>query len=284
MRKFTFILLTGALLLFTGCKSEKRHNYIILLDNSESINQMADKYLDIIMNTIVLNLGRHDRLTIQFIDECVMTKAERIYSIDLDKFDFSLPGDGLNHKEDSIKFRLNRFLSDSVKSAIESQIKQKRQQRIDCDGFTDIVNALNGITSLLTKEKSFVNLIGETVNSAEGIENYKFENVLIIFSDMIQENREHTLDFTKMGVMNEKQVAQKIGLVQNLKKIPNLNACKVFVYGVTSSSNAGILANKQIENVHLFWEDYFQDSNAKLLAYSFDCQKEIVDFMASSRN
>lgn len=225
-------------------------------------------------------MGKYDRLTIQFIDECALTKAERVYTVDLDKHDFSNSRDGLNHQEDSIRFRLRHYLIDSIKPAITAAIKTKRAQRTDCGNYTDIVNALNGSVALITHEKNFTSPVDKVQNSAKGIDNYAYENVFIIFSDMVQENRDKTLDFTQMGRMKTDQVYQKIEDIRALGKIPDLSGCSVFIYGATASKEAGPFANRQIENIRLFWETYFKDSNAEIMAYSFDCKKEVAGFMA----
>jgi hypothetical protein len=285
MKKFSIIILTLVLFFSSGCDSGKRFNYIILIDNSKSISEeLLSHYLDLIENTVVPNMGRYDRLTVQFIDECALTKAERVFSVDLDKIDFSNAWDGMNHKEDSTKARLHRFLVDSIKPEIVAEILLKREQRKDCGNYTDIVNTLNGATSLITHERNFTSAMEKLQNSAKGIENYEYENIIMIFSDMVQENRDQALEFTQIGRLNTKQVYQKIEDVRALNKIPDLSKCHLFIYGATSSEKAGPFANKQIENVRLFWETYFKDSNAELEAYSFDCKKEIIGFMTASKN
>ncbi len=285
MKKSIIIPFVVSILLLLSCGEGKRINYIALLDNSKSISeQLLNLYLDQIANTIVPNMGRYDRLTIQFIDECAMTKAERVYSVDLDKLDFTNFRDGLNHREDSIRCRLHRYLIDSIKPAIIAAIKTKRAQRTDCGNYTDIVNALSGSTALITHEKNFSSQLDKVQNSAKGIDNYEYENVYIIFSDMVQESRDKALDFTQMGRMKIDQVYHKIEDIRTLGKIPDLSGCSVFIYGATASEDAGPYANRQIGNIRLFWETYFKDSNADLQAYSYDCKKEIAGFMACKRD
>lgn len=285
MKTHLTIILTFVLLTLTSCNSDKRYNYIVLLDNSRSISQqLMERYVDLITNTIVPNMGRYDRITIQFIDECAMTKSERVYSADLDKLDFSNSRDGLNNAKDSLKVRLHRYLIDSITTGIKTSIMAKRLDRSDCGNYTDIVNALNGSTPLITREKNFSSLLDIVQNSAKGIDNYEYENAFIILSDMVQESRDQSMDFTKMSKMNTEEVFRKVELVRNMNKIPDLKGCKVFIYGATASDKAGPYANKQIENIRLFWETYFKDSSAEIMAYSFDCKKEIAGFMSALRN
>ena len=61
-----------------SCQTNTRRNNLILIDNSKTISEKEwDRYIDVLANTIVYNMKPGDRLTIQFIDECVLTRTER---------------------------------------------------------------------------------------------------------------------------------------------------------------------------------------------------------------
>lgn len=265
-----------------GCNSVKRHNYVLLIDNSKTIsNETFEKYLNII-EEIIPKLGKLDCITIQFIDECTLTKAERVFNFDLSAKNFSCKSDGMNNEKDSVLARVKRFLMDSIQVNIRDIILTKRLERKDCGNYTDIINALNEATSLLNKSKSYTSSFDEIKNEALGNENFEYENVLVIFSDMVNENRDKTMDFTQLGKFNEKKIADKIDELHKLNKVPDFSNCSIFVYGATSTPEAGAFANKQIENCKLFWQTYFKDCGAELVAYSFDSQKEISEFMISN--
>ncbi len=274
------LLIFIALFIFvTGCSSVKRHNYILLIDNSKTIsNETLEKYITIIEG-ILPKIGRYDCITIQFIDECSMTKAERVFNLDLSTKNFSDQKDGMNNEKDSTLARMKKFLKDSVQASVRNIIFAKRLERKDCGNYTDIINALNEATPLLNHNKSYSTTFDEVKNSALGNDNYEYENIIIIFSDMVNENRDRTMDFTQMGRYNERKVADKIEELRNLNKIADLSGCEVFIYGATSTPEAGAFANKQIENCKLFWQTYFSDCGANLKAYSFDSEKEIAEYI-----
>lgn len=271
----------SALVFMASCDSPIRRNYILQIDNSRTISEsMLNKYISIILQTILPNMGRYDRLTIQFIDECSITKAERIFSLDLATMNFSNKADGMNNEEDFTKARMKKFLSDSLQTILRTTILEKREERKDCGNYTDIINALNEATSLITHERSFKSKEDKILNGVQGKENYEYENCIVIFSDMVNENREKTFDFTEFGKYNEEKINNKLEALRKLNKIPDLSGCKILIYGATST-DVGIYANKQIENCKIFWQQYFHESGAELKGYAYDSRKEISDYMAS---
>jgi len=279
--KLTIIL--SALLFMSSCTSTKRHNYILLIDNSKTISETTlNKYISIMQQNILPSMGRYDRLTIQFIDECSMTQSERVFTLDLAAMDFSSKADGLNHTADSTKARMKKFLTDSITGIMKTTILTKREERKSCGNYTDIINALNEATNLLSHEKSYASTTDKISNDAQGKENYEYENCIIIFSDMVNENREKTFDFTQFGKYNAEKIETKLDELRKLNKIPDLSGCQILIYGATSTIEAGTYANKQIENCKAFWQNFFHESGAELKGYAYDSRKEITDYMASA--
>jgi hypothetical protein len=277
------IILTAALVFMTSCSSSKRKNYILLVDNSKTISEATlDKYIGIMQQTILPNMGRYDRMTIQFIDECSMTQSERVFAIDLAAMDFTNKADGLNNAEDSSKARIKRFLADSIQMLLRTTILAKREERKNCGNYTDIINALNEATPLLTHEKSYSSTKDEILNNAQGEDNFTYENCIIIFSDMVNENKEKTFDFTQFGKYNEVKINGKLDELNKLNKIPDLSGCNILIYGATSTSESGIYANRQIENCKIFWQNFFHEGGAELKGYGYDSRKEITDYMTDS--
>lgn len=277
------IIFANALVLLTSCTSSKRKNYILLIDNSKTISEATlDKYIGIMQQTILPNMGRYDRMTIQFIDECSITQSERIFTIDLAAMDFTNKADGLNNAEDSTEARIKRFLTDSIQTHLKEIILAKRLERKNCGNYTDIINALNEATPLLTNEKSYTSTMDEILNNAQGKDNFTYENCIIIFSDMVNENREKTFDFTQFGKYNDEKINAKLEELHKLNKIPDLSGCKILIYGATSTTEAGIYANKQIENCKIFWQNFFHESGAELKGYAYDSQREIANYMMAS--
>ncbi len=242
---------------------------------------MMNKYILTIQQAILTNLGSSDRLTLQFVDECSVSRAERIFSLDLSSMKFSSNRDGLNNKADSACRRLRHFLVDSVQTGFRNTILQSRANRVGCEGFTDIANALKDITSLLSQEKSFFNVKEQVLNDAQGKDNYEYENCIVIFSDMVNESRDKMMDFTQFGKLDKGKVLGRIEELNRSGNIPDLKKCKVLIYGATSTINSGFLANRQIENCKAFWEKYFKESGAEIIGYGFDTKQEITNYLAS---
>ena len=245
--KFSIFILS-ALVFMTSCVSTIRHNLIAQVDNSRTISEATlNKYISTLQLNILQNMGRYDRLEIQFIDECSLTKAERVFSLDLAAMEFSNKADGMNNAENFTKERMKKFLADSISSILKTIIIAKREERKDCGNFTDIINALNEATSLLIHKKSYKNTVEMILNAVQGKDNYEYENSVIIFSDMVNENREKTFDFTEFGKCDEEMINNKLEALHKLNKIPDLSGCKILIYGATSTVT-DIYANKQIEN------------------------------------
>ena len=96
---------------------------------------------------------------------------------------------------------------------------------------------------------------------------------------MINDNAEKTMNFSEFGTLSSKQILKKLDDIKQNDQLPILKNSKVIIYGATSSSNNSRYANLQIGNIKLFWQHYFKDSGAQLIAYGFDTKKEINDFM-----
>lgn len=282
------IILFAALTLFSSCGSTKRNNFIILIDNSLTVPEnVFERYVQTIQQSIIAKMGSKDRLTVQFIDGCSQSMAERIYSIDLAAMDFSTDADGINYKEDSAAARLKRFVTDSVASEIRKIVLAKRKERNSdvknkCSQFTDIVGALNEARSLIDKKKNYNSTKDKVLNDADGKDSYEYVTSIIIFSDMVNENSERTFDFTQMGKIKLDGVEKKVQELKDMDKIPDLAKINVVAYGATSTKEAGPFANKQVENVKLFWELFFKSAGADLKGYGYDTDAEIKGLVADN--
>lgn len=279
MKHIALILLT-ILVTLTGCYTTKRKNFVVLIDNSTSVpEQVIQRYIITIQETILPNISDKDRLIIQFIDGCSQDKAERIYSFDLAEMNFTNNADGVNHQADSSRTRLKRYLTVTVKDEIAKTILTKRKERKDCGGYTDIVNALNEARKLVKTQKSYNSTTDKLLNDAKGNENFEYETCIVIFSDMVNENSAKTFDFTTFGRLKDEEVNKKVLDLKDLDKIPDLAGVKVLVYGSTSTREAGAFASKQIENVKLFWDLFFLSAGAELKGYGYDTQIELKNYL-----
>ena len=282
MKQITLLLLS-ILVTLTGCDTTKRKNFVVLIDNSTSVpEQVMQRYITNIQETILPNMGAKDKLIVQFIDGCSQDRAERIYSFDLAEMDFTNKADGANHQADSSRARLKRYLSVTVKDDIAKTILAKRKERKDCGGYTDIINALNEAKKLVESKKNFSSTTDKIMNDANGDENFEYETCIVLFSDMVNENKERTFDFTGFGRLKEDDVNKKVLELKDLNKIPDLAGVKILVYGATSTKEEGAFAGKQIENVKLFWDLFFQSAGADIKGYGYDTQLELKNYLAKA--
>lgn len=283
MRKMTLIIMSCTLLMLAGCDIPKRKNFVILVDNSTSVPlDVIEHYITTIKETILPNMGEKDRLTVQFIDACSQNKAERIYSFDLTEMDFTNKADGVNHAADSSRARLRRYLLQTVKDELAKTIIAKRQERKSCGNYTDIINALNEAKSLVENGKSYTSKTDKLLNDAQGNDNYEYETCIVIFSDMVNENTERTFDFSTFGRLKDEDVNRKVTELKDLNKIPELHGVKILVYGATSTKEAGAFAGRQIENVKLFWNLFFQSAGADLKGYGYDTGMELKNYLVKN--
>lgn len=282
MKKLT-IILSCALLILAGCDTTKRKNFVVLVDNSTSVpEEVIQRYINTIQETILPNMGFKDRLTVQFIDACSQNKAERIYAFNLAEMDFTNKADGVNHAADSSDARLRRYLLQTVKDEVANKIITKRKERKNCGNYTDIVNALNEAKSLVETKKNYKSKTDKILNDAQGNENYEYETCIVIFSDMVNENAARTFDFTRFGRLKEEDVNKKVTELKDLNKIPDLHGVKILAYGATSTKEAGAFAGRQIENVKLFWELFFQSAGADLTGYGYDTEMELKKYLVKN--
>ncbi|MBK7566201.1 MAG: hypothetical protein IPI31_00085 [Bacteroidetes bacterium] len=281
MKQITLILIS-ILVTITGCDTTNRKNFVVLIDNSTSVpEQVMQRYIATIQETILPNIGDKDKLIVQFIDGCSQEKAERIYSFDLAEMNFENKADGVNHKADSSRARLKRYVNVTVKNDIAETILAKRKERKDCGGYTDIVNALNEAKKLVETKKSYSNNTDKIINDAEGIENFEYETCIVIFSDMVNENSAKTYDFTTFGKLKGADINKKVTELKDVDKIPDLAGVKVLIYGATSTEAAGPFAGKQIENVELFWDLFFHSAGAELKGYGYDTEIELKNYLTN---
>jgi len=269
-----------ALLILNGCSVEKRKNYIILVDNSISTReQYIENYLRIVIDIIIPNLGIKDRITIMMIDKNSYVNNERIWTLDLSDQKFENISDGLINEQDSIRVRKARFLSDSLKKELVNTLQLSRLKRNSFSDFTDIINAINESRYSLINKTNFNDTFEKIKNNAFGVNNYIYENCIIILSDMINEDQEGEYNFRKSVYWDYESISDLVDNLSIVNKIPNLTNTKVFIHGATSCKNMGRYSNKQIENIKIFWDLYFKKSRAQLIAYSYDTKQEINDYM-----
>ena len=264
------------LLLFVGCQNEvvKRRNLVCLIDYSASMSdEVVEGYMSVINNSVLANIGEYDRIVFLPIDAASKTRGAKIFYLDMSDKVFSLPTDGFVHAIDSTRKRILVYAA-TVGSQVSREIQRQRKIRRKFAELSDITGALEQAAQFVDR----TNEIAPTMSLASFFNGHKkvvSDNVIIIFSDMIQESSEFTFA-TQQGV-SQSQTEKILNILESRNGIPNLAGCKVFVYGRTGKSNA------QVENIENFWSQYFQIAHGDLRAYDYEPDNVIASYLAEAR-
>jgi hypothetical protein len=255
-----------------GCDTgiHKRLNCICLIDYSGSLSEETlHRYIEIISTDVVRRLGEKDRLTVLPIDEGAKTEAVKLVYEDLTNKRFSFNTDGYAHAADSLAMRLRKF-ADKTGPEIASKLLREKVAREKYTTFTDIFSALEQTTTLLEHNQpdNFWNGIERFITGKKRIMS---TNVIVLFSDMIQESSETSFAGLEGCTPDEARFA--IDKLRAFNRIPDLHGCTIFVNGRTGISNL------QVDNIKNFWTQYFKETGAELVAYDYDAGPEINSYL-----
>ena len=189
--------------------------------------------------------------------------------------------DGINHAADSAQARLQLYITKTASEQLAAAVFGEREKRKGCGNFTNIVNAISEAKEFLDTSTNYDSKLAELLNYTKGDDNYKYETAIVIYSDMINENPEHTLDLTAFGRVTTDAVRDKVRELKRENKMPALSSVKVLVYGATSTKQAGVSADRQVENVRYFWQLFFKEAGADLVSYGYDTEIELKGYLAA---
>jgi hypothetical protein len=182
---------------------------------------------------------------------------------------FSFPTDGYAHAADSLALRLKKF-ADKTGPEIASKLLSEKVSREKYTYFTDIFSALEQTTTLLEHNRpdTFWKGVERFITGKKRIIS---TNIIILFSDMIQESSETS--FAGPEGCTPDAARFTIDKLQAFSHIPDLHGCKIFVNGRTGKSNL------QVDNIKNFWTQYFKETGAELVAYDYDAGPEISSYL-----
>lgn len=273
----TITAITVVSFLVMNCSPSSRKNHVIAIDNSVSVSEsLVQGYLKTVEDDIIGKMGGQDRLTVLLVDGCSQTQAERVFELDLSTQEFNNANDGLNHAKDSVNARKARFIKNKLHEC-RRIIAAKRALRSQCRYFTDILSTLMETSKLANANTNFSSTFEKVLNDIVGKENYQYQTVLYLFSDMLHTDMTGQT-FKTFAWKQTTDVEKQLGQLQLTNKVASLPNVDVFVCGATSSIDAGSLAGKQIANVSHFWNLYFKAAGANLKAYGYDVRSEIARY------
>ncbi len=269
MNRFGVSALVLSALLLAGCETgvQQRLNCICLIDYSGSLSeQTLRKYVSIISSDVLRHLKENDRLVVIPIDEGAKTQAVKLVYEDLSDMRFVYHTDGYTHARDSVNTRLRRY---AVREGpeIAAELMREKSQRQKFTYYSDIFAALEQAAQLVERNEpdSFWDRVGRFVT---GKKRTVSANVILIFSDMIQESAETSFAGPEGCLPEQRKTV--LAELRRWHRLPDLHGCVVFVNGRTGLNNA------QVENIRAFWVEYFKETGAQLWGYDYDAGPQIT--------
>jgi hypothetical protein len=249
-----------------------RRNIIVFIDYSASNREKSlDRYINIINDHILSNMGEFDCLTVVPIDEGSKIEPVKLIFKDFADSTFKKQSDGFAHANDSLKMRLQEFVG-NFKPFVIRELKQQKIIRNKYTHYTDIFGAIHQLPNLIDFNQDRGNL-KQVEDFVIGRIHLKSENIIVLLSDMIQDSKEYSFNSNK-GV-SEKMSQKILSDLENKSKIPDLKDCSIFVIGATGHNN------QQIDNIEAFWKKYFELTNSNLIAYGYSVEDRLRKHLKS---
>jgi hypothetical protein len=272
MKRIAIVLTVSSLIFLGGCDTgtRQRLNCICLIDYSGSLSEeTVHQYVRTISSDVLGRMREKDRLVVLPIDEGAKTKAVKLVLDDFSEKQFSFHTDGYTHASDSLRLRLRQY-AQAERPVVAATLLREKGVRQQFTYFTDIFAALQQAAELLERNEpeTFWESVGRFVSGKKKVVS---TNVIILFSDMMQESVE-----TSFAGPEGCTAEQADSLLQKLRTsggIPDLRGCRVFVNGRTGKTNL------QVDNIKNFWSSYFRESGVDLVAYDYDAGPQIIAFL-----
>lgn len=235
MPKKKFLILLSALLFSCNTEIEKLTNIIVLLDFSKSIpSQTQLWYRTVVIEDIIPDLGEKDKITVLPIDYGSATSSSELLHADLSTQTFKYMLDSPVIAAKKKKSRKESFLKD-IANGFDSTFNYSVNARSQYALGTDVLGGLKQANKYHVKNQN---------------------NLIIIFSDMINETEELSL---------ARSMNSQTDINNQLKKItiPNFEKADVIVM---TGEQPGLKIN-QYRLLQKFWGDFFAKTNLKLIDY-----------------
>lgn len=268
---FSFLCVAGLAFVSVSCQPKivQRRNVVAMIDYSGTIKpETLNIYATTISDNVFMKLSEADRWMLFPIDEGSKIKADHLLEDDMSQKGFEKGVTSVTHRDEEIRKKVTEFETQSRDTVFNTVVNQK-DVRKQYTNMTDILGALDQISSSLIYDEP---VSGPTQfwDAVAGNAEIKTENIIIIFSDMIQESND--LNFQRVA-LDESSVNKLIEDLKAKKKIPELKDAKVFICGRTGKDN------KMIDGVKNFWTKFFIEAHADLKIYDYDSGNAIRDYM-----
>ena len=272
MSRSRLAIIACSLLLLAGCNTgtRSRLNCICLIDYSGSLSpETLHQYVQLISRDVLSRLKENDRLVVLPIDEGAKTKAVKLVYDDFSEKKFSYYTDGYAHAKDSLDLRLRNY-SGTEGRIMAVKLLHEKDQREKYTYQTDLFAALEQAAELVERDAPET-FWGSVERFVTGKKKIASTNMIIIFSDMLQESSE--VSFADSQGCTAEQAGILFARLRSANRIPDLHGCRVFVNGRTGKTN------EQVDNIRNFWSEYFKEAGVDLMAYDYDAGPQIVSYL-----
>lgn len=237
MKNSILLLITVSALSLFSCEKKKPLNVVCGVDFSKTIDSATiNWYESTISQSVIRKEGAKDAVTILPIDFGSQTSSQELFRADFSYNNYENEFAGLqaeeveaNNHRDSVNAAIRRF---------QGAFKTFRVRRSAFDKGTDIFGALKQAEKYFDPNK---------------------ENIIVIFSDMLQYTDAKTMNFED-HLTSESEIE---ALVQRADKADLHQAQVIVLTGVQPN-----IRPEKFNVVKAFWEQYFKACNATLLDYS----------------
>jgi len=229
-------------------------NVICLVDLSDSGSELQRKtfYMNIIRDTVIPMLDKHDKITVIPIDDASVTNSAEIFRADLSSENFE-PEFASPMESDSLEQKKFQEYISSLKAEFETSYRQVTEKRASYGRATDLFGALEQSEKLLDKKK---------------------RNIVILLSDMM-----HYTATLKMEPDNP--AFNRESLDAAVKSSPPFS-----LPGATALVLTGELSDISTDHFMLvksFWSRYFDQNGIAIHDYSSTSTQKLEELLSERR-
>jgi hypothetical protein len=193
---------------------------VVMVDMSGSTNKARRTVYRNAFDKIYKNLRQGDRIVVGTITSHSFIDFKPVVDAEFPKQ--TIWDNRLQYEQKLAKTKKN------VRDSVERLLSRKRGTP-----YTEILNSLNVVDTLLHKEKR--------------------KKILVILSDMLQDSKQYKFERYKIS---NKYIANVIRNQKRQNLIPNLADVKVYVAGASAPNS------KKFRDIQKFWARYFTESKA----------------------
>jgi len=231
------ILLLFCITISFACntKNEKLTNVVILIDFSKSISPLTlEWYKEVVKKEVIIELDEKDQITVLPIDYGSSTGSIELLHANLAEKTFKYLLDSPINADKKIKTRKEKYLKE-IAIGFDSTFNYSVSARVKYSLGTDVLGVLKQANKYYTINQN---------------------NLLIVFSDMINETEELDLNKNLTNQSDIQTILQKI-------TVPQYGKWDIIIM-------TGDQPGMKIQKYHLlqkFWEEYFLKTNINMADY-----------------